>query len=59
MGSDYWYYFQANGKALKNGDNSKVTLKTVNGKKYAFDEEGKISLVNNDGLKDAVWLGFF
>ena len=42
MGSDYWYYFQANGKALKNGDNSKVTLKTVNGKKYAFDEEGKM-----------------
>ncbi|WP_367942903.1 argininosuccinate lyase [Enterocloster citroniae] len=38
----YWYYFQANGKALKNGDNSKVALKTVNGKKYAFDEEGKM-----------------
>ena len=38
----YWYYFQSNGKALKNGDNSKVALKTVNGKKYAFDEEGKM-----------------
>ena len=38
----YWYYFQANGKALKNGDNSKVALKTVNGKKYAFDEDGKM-----------------
>ncbi|GAA6270387.1 argininosuccinate lyase [Enterocloster alcoholdehydrogenati] len=38
----YWYYFQANGKALKNGDNSSVALKTVNGKKYAFDEEGKM-----------------
>ena len=38
----YWYYFQANGKALKNGDNSKVALKTVNGKKYAFDDEGKM-----------------
>ena len=38
----YWYYFQANGKALKNGDNSKVALKTINGKKYAFDEEGKM-----------------
>ena len=38
----YWYYFQANGKALKNGDNAKVALKTVNGKKYAFDEEGKM-----------------
>ena len=38
----YWYYFQANGKALKNGDNSKVALKTVNGKKYAFDDEGRM-----------------
>ena len=38
----YWYYFQANGKALKNGNNGTVALKTVNGKKYAFDEEGKM-----------------
>ena len=38
----YWYYFQANGKALKNGDNAKVALKTINGKKYAFDDEGKM-----------------
>ena len=37
----YWYYFQANGKALKNSGNS-VALKTVNGKKYAFDDEGKM-----------------
>ena len=38
----YWYYFQANGKALKQGDSSTVALKTVNGKKYAFDDEGKM-----------------
>ena len=39
--ANYWYYFQANGKALKNsGDN--VSLKTINGKKYAFDDEGKM-----------------
>ena len=38
----YWYYFQANGKALKNGDNAKVALKTINGKKYAFDDEGRM-----------------
>ena len=46
----YWYYFQANGKALKNGDNSKVALKTINGKKYAFDDEGKMlwGWVNED-----------
>lgn len=37
-----WYYFQANGKALTNGDNAKVSLKTINGKKYAFDEDGKM-----------------
>ena len=36
----YWYYFQANGKALKQGDNSNVALKTINGKKYAFDVTG-------------------
>ena len=49
----YWYYFQANGKALKNGDNSKVALKTVNGKKYAFDEEGKMLFgwVNEDNAE--------
>ena len=38
----YWYYFQANGKALTNGDNTNIALKTINGKKYAFDEEGKM-----------------
>ena len=36
----YWY--QANGKALTNGNNTSVALKTVNGKKYAFDEEGNM-----------------
>ena len=29
-------------QALKNGDNAKVALKTINGKKYAFDDEGKM-----------------
>ena len=37
-----WYYFQANGKALTNGSNDHVALKTINGKKYAFDDEGKM-----------------
>ena len=59
----YWYYFQANGKALKNGDNSKVALKTVNGKKYAFDEEGKmlygwVSADNAERVDDADGDGF-
>ena len=38
----YWYYFQANGRAMTNGNNGKVALKTINGKKYAFDDEGKM-----------------
>ena len=38
----YWYYFQANGKALKGPEDNKVSLKTVNGKKYAFTSEGKM-----------------
>ena len=29
----YWYYFQANGRAMTNGNNDKVALKTINGKK--------------------------
>ena len=50
----YWYYFQANGKALKNGDNAKVALKTINGKKYAFDDEGKMlyGWVSEDNAND-------
>ena len=37
----HWYYFQANGKAIKN-TTDKVALKTINGKKYTFDDEGKM-----------------
>lgn len=41
----YWYYFQANGKAYTRSDNASedsVSAKTINGKKYAFDEEGRM-----------------
>ena len=38
----YWYYFQANGKALKGPDSGKISLKTINGKKYAFNDEGQM-----------------
>ena len=64
----YWYYFQANGKALKQGDNSDISLKTINGKKYAFDDEGKmlygwvaadnaerIDNTDGDAFKDGVY----
>ena len=63
-----WYYFQANGKALTNGDNDKVSLKTINGKKYAFDDEGKmlygwvdedsaerVDDTDSDGFKEGVY----
>ena len=36
----YWYYFQASGKALKAKANNKPI--TVNGKKYLFDQDGKM-----------------
>ena len=36
----YWYYFQANGKAYKS--TGAASWKTINGKQYAFDSEGKM-----------------
>lgn len=38
----WWYYFQANGKAMKGPDDNKVALKTINGKKYAFNSDAKM-----------------
>ena len=41
----YWYYFQANGKAYKRSENATedaISAKTINGKKYAFDTEGRM-----------------
>lgn len=40
----WWYYFGANGKAYKRNDSSSadVSLKTINGKKYTFDTDGKM-----------------
>ena len=37
-----YYYMQANGKAYKSGDNSSTKFRTIDGKKYAFDEDGKM-----------------
>jgi len=37
-----WYYFQNNGKAYKAPTTSKTSFKTINGKKYAFDEDAKM-----------------
>ena len=39
----YWYYFQSNGKAYKRSDSATtISPKTINGKKYAFDTDGKM-----------------
>ena len=46
-----YYYMQNSGKAYKASDNStKVNFKTIDGKKYAFDEDGKMlyGWVNED-----------
>ncbi|WP_333646103.1 cell wall-binding protein [Lacrimispora sp.] len=36
-----WYYFGSNGKAYT-GSSDKATFKTINGKKYTFDEDGRM-----------------
>ncbi len=45
-----YYYMQSNGKAYKAGDSGSVKFKTIDGKKYAFDEDGKMlyGWVNKD-----------
>ena len=51
----YWYYFGSNGKAYKAGSNNGISIKTINGKKYVFDEKGRMQsglqlLDSNKGL---------
>ena len=38
---NYWYYFQASGKAMK-GNSTKCKKTTIDGKKYAFNEFGQM-----------------
>ena len=57
----YWYYFQANGKAYKAPTSGKTSFKTINGKKYAFDAEGRMlyGWVNTDSERqtgDDAWM---
>ena len=41
--SEYvWYYFQNNGKAYTASDGDSISFKTINGKKYTFDDEGQM-----------------
>ena len=36
----HYYYMQGNGKAIKAPDSGKTTFKTIDGKRYAFDDDG-------------------
>lgn len=59
--SNHWYYFGANGKAYKSSTNSNsANFKTINGKKYIFDDEGKMlyGWIGEDGERktgDDAW----
>jgi len=37
-----YYYMQSNGKAYKAGDSGSTKFRTIDGKKYAFDDDGKM-----------------
>ncbi len=37
-----YYYMQSNGKAYKAGDGDTTKFKTIDGKRYAFDSDGKM-----------------
>ncbi|MGL5435124.1 MAG: N-acetylmuramoyl-L-alanine amidase family protein [Lachnospiraceae bacterium] len=37
-----YYYMQSNGKAYKAGDTSTTKFRTIDGKRYAFDDDGKM-----------------
>ncbi|MCI9163725.1 MAG: hypothetical protein HFG59_10805, partial [Lachnospiraceae bacterium] len=37
-----YYYMQSNGKAYKGPDTGNTRFKTIDGKRYAFDDEGKM-----------------
>ncbi len=37
-----YYYMQSNGKAYKSGDTSSTKFRTIDGKRYAFTDEGKM-----------------
>lgn len=58
--ANWWYYFQANGKAFKANESGNTSLKTINDKKYAFTNEGKMLFGWVDGnasrqTDDSAW----
>ncbi len=58
---NHWYYFGSNGKAYKSSSTSNsASFKTINGKKYIFDDEAKMlyGWIDADGQRltdDNAW----
>ncbi|WAJ24542.1 cell wall-binding protein [Lacrimispora xylanolytica] len=53
--ANHWYYFGSNGKAFKGSASaSTAVFKSVNGKKYIFDDEGKMlyGWINAEGTRE-------
>ncbi|MDO4268108.1 MAG: cell wall-binding protein [Eubacteriales bacterium] len=46
-----YYYFQSNGKAYKSSDRDSVRTRTIDGRRYAFDDDGRMlyGWVSEDG----------
>ena len=61
----HYYYMQSNGKAYKAPDSSATRFRTIDGKRYAFDDDGKMlygwvndsgeRLSDDDGWESAVY----
>ena len=56
-----YYYMQSNGKAYKAPADSHTKFKSIDGKKYAFDEDGKMlyGWINDDSTRatdDSDWI---
>ena len=53
--ANHWYYFGSNGKAYKKAStSSSANFKTINGKKYIFDDTGKMlyGWINEQGERE-------
>ena len=51
----HYYYMQSSGKAYKASDNSNIRFRTIDGKRYAFDDDGKMlyGWVNEQGERQS------
>ena len=51
----HYYYMQSNGKAYKASDRGAIRFRTIDGKRYAFDEDGKMlyGWVNDSGERQS------